>query len=178
MSTKIYSGFRVNTTDMRELKKLVEVFKPWVEQEQLKIPVFYLRHTRKSEEPLHTAYTNWEINKFQLEQNGHKGLSQYDTAFSILFIPCDGYTLGTTFTAQPDWHKKWLEQPGVLPYEYWDNTDYPDDISSDDWEVRGLAWDQLSHEPLSMQGFVIEASNPNGPDMAKALALYRQLYKD
>ena len=178
MSTKVYSGFKINTTDLNELLQMVKSFKPWVEQEALKVPVFYLRHTQDAGKSLSDRLLDWEHNKFKLEQEGYTGLAQYDTKFSILFIPCGEFTLGYTFTAHKDWHNEWLKQEGVLEYNFWDNTDAPDDISEEDWLQREKDWSVLTGEPMSMQGFIIEATSPWVPGISQVMDLYRKMYGD
>lgn len=176
MSTKVYSGFRINTTDLSKIQEIVNNFKPWVQEESLKVPVFYLRHAKDPNKTLIQAYTDWELQRHKLEKEGYTSLAQYDTKFSILFIPCDGFTLGCTYTAHKDWHNQWLKEPGVIPYEFWNNTDAPDSVSDQEWEQREKDWSILTGEAMSMQGFIIETTSPWGPDISKALDLYRKMY--
>jgi len=171
MSTKIYNGFKINTDSFQEAMQIVNTFRPWVEKKAEEVMDAYINN-------LKAAYIGPEITKFDLEMQIYekweemrdkvlkqKGLkARYlDTDFTISLIPLNGFVLGIAYTAHNDWYNEWCKQPKVQEYMYWNNSDALEDISEEDWEKRGLDWEVLDYNPVSMQSFSIELVNPNGP---------------
>jgi hypothetical protein len=171
MSTKIYTGFKINTDSFQEAMQIVNAFRPWVEKQAESVMDAYFDNLKaayigpeitKTDLEI-TIYDKWEeMRQKILKEKGLKA-PHIDTDFTLALIPLNGFVLGIAYTAHNAWYDEWCKQPKVQEYSYWNNTDAPEEVSHEDWEKRGEDWDVLGHNPVSMQSFSVELVNPNGP---------------
>lgn len=159
MSTRIYRGFVIDTTDFREILARVDAFRPWVQaQAEAKLDAFVSRVEQGEPGRGHELWQNRRV----VARDGG-GDPAVDTDFTLSFIPCEGKTLGVAHVASNAWFAAWLEQPGVSYYGYWNNADSPDDVSEEEWARREADWQVLTAGPVSTQMFGIEVMSPHGP---------------
>ena len=82
-----------------------------------------------------------------------------DVKSELIIFPLERKTLAFLMTSEVDAIKKCFEKlPGVTEYAYWNNTDWPDNISSRQWETRRKDWEQIVSPavPIKTNGFVVE----------------------
>lgn len=66
---------------------------------------------------------------------------QYDASCSLALLPHpDGRILGIMYTENDPWLELWAAKPGISEYNYWDNTDRPDDLTAEEWRTRREDW--------------------------------------
>lgn len=181
MSIKIYHGFRVATNDFTVILDLVKTYREvhWKHDSREKKIVFLSSIIARAEDPnkkvMNEKY-GYEINAYSLAENiwqemRHEikktGLRNHtvDTDFQIVVFPHKDTILGIAYTESNKWFNQWLTLPGVSEYGYWNNTDPPDDVTDEEWEVRGEIWDEVlgSLGIPSMVGYTIDIHDPYGP---------------
>jgi hypothetical protein len=89
--------------------------------------------------------------------------SQYrgdlDVKSELIIFPLERKTLSLLVTSDVPAIRKCFEKlSGVTDYSYWNNTDWPDNISSRQWETRRKDWEQIISPavPIKTNGFVVE----------------------
>lgn len=185
MSTKIYYGFRVATTDPKEIIELVQEYREnhWKKDSHEKKILFLSSIVAGATDPdkkFMSEEFGYEMNAYSLAENmWHKmrydlkktGLRNHavDTDFQIVVFPHQDSFLGIAYTESEKWFDQWLSMPGVSEYGYWNNTDPPNNVSDEEWEVRGMVWDEVlgSLGIPSMVGFTIDIHDPYGPGFIK-----------
>lgn len=161
MSTKIYRGFQVEVATLQEILRLVQAFRPEiVKRSQDLLDQFMARHNPS--DPV-SAWTAWRELRSKTVDQGIR-LPLVDTEFSLTFFPDAGRFLGIAFTEHDAWFERWLAQPAVSEYRYWNNTDPPEGISDTEWTVRAKDWNRLvGTQQVCMAGFSIDVVSPQGP---------------
>ncbi len=181
MSTKIYYGFRVQTSDPKEIIKLVKDYrkKYWsLDARKKKIEFLHsiVSHITDPEKLVMYGEFGYEMNAYTMAENlwhkmrgeikktGYRN-SMVDTDFQIVVFPHETVFLGIVYTESSKWFRKWLKMPGVSEYGYWNNTDPPDDVSEEEWENRGKVWNEVlgSSGVPATSGFTIDIHDPYGP---------------
>ena len=173
MSTKIYTGFVLNTTDIFEInKKIVEFRKELKDITNNKIADYmatscaHIYDTqvgnpsslqRVVDNSIYsTVYRQYikDQEKVRVERVSDPSV---DYSFSITLFPFEGKFYGMTYTQQPEYQKLWNDKEYVDEFMYWDNTDQPDDISNSVWKRRGNVWEHiLKDEVPALNGFTYE----------------------
>jgi hypothetical protein len=185
MSTKIYYGFQVATSDPKVILNLVQEYreKYWVSDARGKKVLFLSSVVAGATDPdkkFMSEEFGYEMNAYSLAENMwnkmrselmRTGLRNHavDTDFQIVVFPYQDKFLGIVYTENGKWFKQWLSMPGVSEYGYWNNTDQPDNISDEEWEVRSEVWDEVLGDLgiPSMVGFTIDIHDPFGPGFIK-----------
>jgi hypothetical protein len=171
MSTKIYQGFMMWTTDIVTIKDRVDRVRPKIARLSHGLLDSFLSSARqrgpKTDDPL-GPYGLWlDIRRKSVDVGIRNPC--VDTQFDLTFIPVvlDGsqpgryITLGICYTEHEAWFQEWLRIDGVKEYGYWDNTDKPDALSCVEWEERKRRWGQVNIP--AMDGFTISVVDPGGP---------------
>lgn len=167
MGDRIYQGFRLATDSFVEALRIVDTFRPWVqEQAENQLDAYMARTMAADKVDSISAFDKWQDRRKEVGRTRMRNPA-VDTDFTVVLVPRGGILLGRVYTEQRDWQAQWYELSGVEEYSFWDNMEKPDDVSDKDWAARDKAWASLTDEPLSMQGFTIELVSPEGP-MPKA----------
>lgn len=166
MSTRIYKGFLIETDSLSAIMGVVNGFRPWVvKQAERKMDAF-IRVLTDSGMDYREAYRTWGARREALAKTMVRD-PVVDTEFSLSFLPepPGGHCLGIVYTEDAAWHRKWLRQPGVRQYGYWDNSDKPSHITSREWRERGEAWSSVlpGSAPVVMQSFSLDLMGPHNP---------------
>jgi hypothetical protein len=165
MSVKIYYGFKTTLT-LNELLSRVRTFRAtvWRPDAEKQIDT-YMKNFGKG------GYVSWLDGRAEARRTKISN-PLLETDCSITVFPVrDIYEdrdvfVGIVYAAQRQWYTKWLQQPDIQEYGYWDNSDEPEGIPADLWETRRLEWGKalLNHSGVpSMEGFSIDISDPLGP---------------
>lgn len=149
LSTKIYHGFRFETTNLHEVLRVVRSFRP-----------FIIREGEKLMDKFTLGYDQWLKLRNELRINRVRAAG-IDTDFSLTFFPADGFLAGMAFTEHERWWEEWLKQPLVREWSYWNNTDPDEDVSETEWKERAKFWETIRIP--SMMGFSIDVHDPQGP---------------
>jgi hypothetical protein len=167
MGDRIYQGFRIATDSFAEALRIVDAFRPWVkEQSEKRLDTFMANVMKEDSIDFVAAFDMWQERRRRVLVEQCR-MPAVDTDFTVVLVPAGGYLLGRVFTEQREWRSEWYKQPGVEEFSYWDNMEGPEDVSEEDWAARGKAWEIITDDPMSMQGFSIELVSPSGP-MPKA----------
>lgn len=157
MSTKVYKGFRVETTDLRALAALVDAVRPVIKAgAQAVLDLFMERAGGTRAE----AYGAWLTARATTVDKGVRHPA-VDTQFDLLFIPREGHCLGICYTEHDAWFDAWLALPGVRAWSYWNNTDRDEDVPEAEWEARRASWESVGIP--AMDGFTVDVMDPAGP---------------
>lgn len=166
MSTKIYQGFLLYEDSLALIHGIVNEFRPWVmKQAQKQLDEFVARLVAGGETE-QMAWRLWMDRRAAMRKSGHRDPA-VDTDFSLSFIPekdCLGLDLGgdscvgICYTEHAKWYERWLKQPRVARFSYWDNADKPKGVSKAEWSARGAAWDTAmdGHRPVTLQSYSID----------------------
>lgn len=167
MGDRIHQGFRIATDSFAEALRILEAFRPWVKtQAENRLDTFMANVMAEDNVDSVAAFDMWQDRRNRIRREQCR-IPFVDTDFTVVLVPTSGFLLGRVYTEQREWLAEWHKQPGIEEYSFWDNMEGPDDISEEDWAARGKAWEVITRDPMSMQGFSIELVSPEGP-MPKA----------
>ena len=140
MSTKIYTGFKLNTDNINDVQILVREFRVWAEKESEKLLDAYCERVKPN------GWTQWCERRENIKRTGLRD-PFVDTQFQIVVFPNEDGMLGMVFTEQKKWVNKWMrfscrrnkmsktsEKLKVQPYGYWNNSDPLDGMTDEEWE--------------------------------------------
>lgn len=72
---------------------------------------------------------------------------EVDTEASAVILPANGKVLVMVFAEHASMRD--IITRGLIPHQYWDSTDKPDDVSEEEWEKRRQDWETaLGADPL------------------------------
>lgn len=166
MSTRIYKGFLVETDSLSRVMELVNDFRPWVIRQAEKKMDAFIRTLTTSGMDYREAHRTWGARRDAVKATMMRDPA-VDTEFSLSFLPepPGGHCLGIVYTEDPAWHRKWLKQPGVRQYGYWNNYDKPSHITSREWREREAAWKSVLPygDPVVMCALSIDLMGPHNP---------------
>jgi hypothetical protein len=68
-----------------------------------------------------------------------------DFACDIAFLedPQDHALYALLFSERPEYRAAWESFEEVTPFAYWDNTDRPEEVTAEEWELRRQTWDRV-----------------------------------
>ena len=158
MSTKIYNGYIVRDMTVEDLyPKLLEasdyVF-GYLERQYLDL-LLRLRE-REAQKPKAERKSGHEIDNMLRSYSK----SDLDADSSIVLIPNQGDVLVMIFGGRQT-EKLYLSKlPELENYQYWDNSEQPEEISEEDWDAIGERWGEVLRDwqPSSRVGLVLENS--------------------
>jgi len=153
MSTKIYTGFLFDTTDLRKIRKYLMDFQKelepvitagitkWLaERVSDMIDRAEFLGSKKVKEPLYEAKKEFEERVKKIKNTSLRDPS-VDWNFSVTVFPLKNKMLGMYFCDNNELEKLWLAKPYVEDYHYQNQTDQPENVSNKEWEQRRKDWD-------------------------------------
>ena len=155
MSIKVYHGLKTHLTDMADLNCLFSEFQKLAKvqaQENFLYDVgsqiatqhdSYVLNLVDQEPELSPHNIAYEIYKKTREHKNTLSPDEYwnDYTCEINFYTMNGKTL-IVCRAEKDFYQEILEKmDNISEYGYWNNTDKPEDISDDEWDIRLSEWD-------------------------------------
>lgn len=161
MRAKKYEGFTVSTSSATELLALVNGFRPWVIcSGQGMLENFIAKAAGRD---TLDAWILWLSIREKTVDRGMRG-PDVDTDFDLYFFPDGERCLGLMRCEHREWRERWLAQPGVAEYAYWDDGARPGHLAEDDWARRAEDWERvLGPRELIEAGFKIKVSLDGGP---------------
>jgi len=160
MSTKIFNGYRRKTESLDDLQKFLNVFKEKARRLHQKaykkafidyvVGIIDERAAGlenptddKSNVPYWIAFQNIQDQYEKTKMpNARRGLL-YDFECSLSIFLEGEYAYFLLFAEDPKFTSLFSRQKGVHRYDYWDNTDRPNNISMMNWLERGDTWDRV-----------------------------------
>ena len=147
MSTKIYNGYRLTEgADLwalvNRLRTQADIVRDELDQaalDKLSNAAFKPGQTRK--QTLYAALEVWEKLMAKLGENTY-GHDPYRLEVVFLHDDVTGLVLALLYCETPQLQEVWESQPEVEEYGYWDNTDWPEGMTEEEWNERGEAWDR------------------------------------
>jgi len=169
LSTKIYTGFRLTTSDWAAIHDHVMEFRRELEE------ATYRERCRRV-----AVSACWYLDRVTLGLADPAEDSPYTSAymddmddlrkdsarFDIVFIPHGREVYGMTFGDEMP-EKLWFAKDFVSEYGYWNNTDRPDHLTDEEWEDRAETWDAMLPGSPAMSGFTAQCL----PKYARPIAL-------
>ena len=178
MSTKIYNGYVLKNQSMHSLQKFIleirkEIVKKATElmmKKAITITVWkidqiacgLLNGPDKREWKKAPLYKAMDFIRERQERQKRQEIRDlyYDLSCEAVFIPMRTKILSLLYTEQPDFESIWDSNKDIEPYQYWNNTDQPEDIANKEWQKRCEDWDKvLGSEPPSNVGFTYSFIN-------------------
>lgn len=161
MSTKIYDGYKINTGNIYTINKLLEDTRlAYVSAAKTYLTELYAglvqtawdsKITRQQSFQADPELKNkslcfYAITHFWDKQNEIKATQHrnpyYDIEFDIsLFLDGTDRTLAIIYCENNSLSEYFRTHNLVEYYGYWNNTDPPDDMSDEAWDIRGKEWD-------------------------------------
>jgi hypothetical protein len=171
MSTKIYNGYKILTTDLKELydfsiqmrndlRKIADqLYQDWFFRSCIKMldEVNFLEKRLDFKNVLSHVWGEYAERKYKSRTENFRD-SAIDFECSWCFIPLKdkNYTLVLFYSEQPEFDKHWKTHSKLEYWGYWNNTDPDEDCSEEEWEQRKQDWDVLGYEPPITVGFSFE----------------------
>lgn len=197
MSTKIYDGLIANTKDpfeaarqIREVldviyaEKLVELYEivekhrkdgsTYAELNKEILILDYESFEEPSKTIISSDLTTVKIVE-KLKSCQQRTMCNYDIGYNVTFIENGNKgenLLVLIYSAYNGYMEEILKSGVVSEYGYWNNTDEPDDVTEEEWEIRKKAWDKLDIPADDGVSF----GNPSY--LTSAGFIYDHIYKD
>jgi hypothetical protein len=167
MSIKLYNGYRLPNLSALELKQFFDDFraKLKVEAEDKFIKrlakdfteLFDLIYLGNVKEENYKAWfkddrlfhmdryvidnlKEMSIDNFGKIINTRQRNHSYDFSCQVSIIPTENYILCQIFEDDSSFLKVWESMKGVEEFGYWDNTDHPNNVSDEAWDLRYQIW--------------------------------------
>lgn len=154
MGIRVYYGLKTDFTDMAVLNRLFSEFQKLAKaqaQENFFHDVgsqiatqhdSYVLNLVDQEPELNPSSIAYEMYQETREQKNKTSSDEYwnDYTCEVNFYTMNGKTL-IVCRAEKDFYQEILEKmDDVSEYGYWNNTDKPDHISDDEWDIRRSEW--------------------------------------
>lgn len=155
MSTKIYNGFKFKSTDIfeifNELKRIRQECLPIYEHDcnqyvatrsvtLLDRYCYYKEKFGEKPAPIVDAYLEFVDRVKKVKSSSQRDpLADYE--FGISIFPFNGEFYGMHFTEQKSFLKILQGSPLFIEYHYQNQTDPPEEISDEDWQLRKEIWE-------------------------------------
>jgi hypothetical protein len=172
MSTKIYTGFKLKTTDMAEIHERISQIRKLVEEDtnqkiasNMAAECASLYDKRTMDASLDRTISVYqavfgEIARRQMEVKQRQVKDPtVDFSMSVTLFPFEGEFYGMLYTVQPEYGMLWFKQEDfVEPFMYWNNTDPAEDCTEEEWRERERVWEAIfAEQPVpALNGFTYE----------------------
>lgn len=171
MSTKIYTGTRVHLSTCAELFAFLQEFRAKAEAEFNRAGMDLLANSLAShldrvavglceqdECPLSTVFFKLLERWKKMLANRHRDPA-IDLQCEIALGFHDGMIYAIPLAEHRPYLDIWQKMKGVEPYPYWNNTERPDDMSSEEWGRRASEWNAVFPGPLIESGLTFTLVN-------------------
>lgn len=160
------TGFQIATGSLSEVLRIIDEFRDGIERESRQIMKQYILKVSPSD--YGAGFRAWRDQRSKTVLRGIRD-HEVDTQFQITVFPDGDRFLGIAFTERHKWFKAWLQQPCVSEFGFWDATDdTPDGVTYEDFVKRREVWDRVLGNGIpAMNGFTIDITDPNGPQLWK-----------
>ena len=185
MSTKIYNGYYISKMDLGTLYNFMQRFKSKINNASenlfiitvLKLATYSIdkmvfhgdpgvgigNNSEKYSPIQQSIFHVWERqNRIEREKIRDP---LFDFNCKVVFIPTESKIMCLLYAEREEYRSIWEAMPEVVSYPYWNNTDFPSDLTFEEWEERSQEWDQAlgaSGIPADA-GFTIECGNKEIP---------------
>lgn len=179
MSTKIYNGYALSLLTLKQLCVWTNQLRGHIEiaadnkykKRRMQLAVEILdHHTMGNLKPgIPYEGVTWENKSpwwiaFEISESNYRRVikertrsPEDDYSFSIQLIPTDTKILVLLYCEDKRYTDIFESMPSIHPYPYWNNTDRPDELTDEQWELRGKEWDNaLGNDPPARHGFAVE----------------------
>ena len=156
MSTKIYTGFKINESNLEDIQKLLNEHKIdvnlWAEKKSLSFIINYMVYKA---DKMSVTSENANFNDLYLEAYNElldrgqeiEKTQRRDVAadfdVNIVLFPYNSAFYGIYYSEDTANYKKFLKHKLVEEFSYWNNSDKPKNIKLSDWNERGKIWDNI-----------------------------------
>lgn len=156
MSTKIYSGFKFNSGSLQELQSFLmrwrATLKPLHRAELAAVHARIATDTfdqslinpksKARKTPLLEAFNSVMERQHEIKKTGRRD-NEVDFDFEVSVMPHGRKIYGIIFTERGKWRDLFMEQPEISDFSYWNNSDKPEGVSSQEWKRRYKVWDKI-----------------------------------
>ncbi len=155
MSTKIYTGFKMEAESFEEAAKKIDSFqKKLAPIVQEKLGKMLLRWaTQKIDEACMAGEAIPEkafssVFSEYLDRGAERSAAKMrnpgmDFGVSMTLFPFEGRVYGMLFAEDRDLESLWKKEPGVLDFAYWNNSDPDETVSEEEWDERARVWEEI-----------------------------------
>jgi hypothetical protein len=173
VSIKIYKGFKFRTSNIFQVLTVINTFRVYAEREAMRIAEDFFEQTQQSFDPPLSKPEAWTKTHGiwrDLQKQAKNGIRvpMVDTEFKLVLFPHSEHNwLGMCFTEQEHWYEEFLKYELIEDFSYWNNTDYPDGMTTEEWENRWKVWKSVlggdGNGIPAQHGFTIDVTHPDGP---------------
>lgn len=156
MSTKIMTGFRLQTTDLFEIHAIMSEFRASVAELQRRDVATLMARmacdiidrrdrghiTDDDLPPINAVLRDIRTRQKEILGSGYRD-PEIDFDFEISLMPFDGQVFGMVFSERQLWIDTWMARPEVDEFAYWNNTDRPSGLTAEEWSERARVWDAI-----------------------------------
>lgn len=160
MSTKIYSGIKINVKDIHGLmqwkQRVQKLLEPLVRQKAVDIAAARTIKAFDLSGVLHYKQNLSEVLEFSRKKFPDTDHNKIDLDLSIAVFPYQGEFYAMYFTKKWSTFVRSLDE--VEDFCYFNNTDKPDELTNAEWDHRRDTWDaimEISSVPSDI-GFILE----------------------
>jgi hypothetical protein len=173
MSMKIYTGFKMKTTDIEEIYAHIQTMQKVVEEHSNKAiaatmawDCASLYDKRTMDKTLDRTLSVYQVifhefnnRQMTVKQKQIKDPS-VDYSMDVVLFPFEGEFYGMFYTVQSDFADLWYKSGLVAPFWYWNNTDPDENCTEAEWDERERVWDAIFEEQSipAMRGFTFQIS--------------------
>lgn len=122
MSTKIYTGFKINHTDYFNFMQSLIEFRLKAKENILSKLHKVLKD--KNSEEVGKFFEDLYCQHEEINKSMRRGF-ELDWSCEICLIPAQTYILGIVYSESSEWYVELLNMEGVQEYRYWNNSDPP-----------------------------------------------------
>lgn len=152
MSYKVYTGFRLALTSLADIQSIIVAWRD--EMEALHEAAFAKlvageiadridKISRSLALPAKNILSSTILSIWDRQRNikrTDRRDPDVDFEFLLRLFPFEGRVYGIAHCEQNAWLERWLDQPFLDRFNYWDNSDKPDQIDEDEWADRQRIW--------------------------------------
>ena len=156
MSTKIFTGFKFNTTDFFEVREILASYREEVSEiveEKMSsfliirsVEMFDHNMVEGNENGKDSFYTKAYFELLDRQREIKKTDVRdpaVDFEVSVVVLPFNGEFYGICYAESDKFYNLLLKDKRVSEFSYWNNTDRPKKITKKEWDARAKIWDGI-----------------------------------
>lgn len=156
MSTKIYTGFRLEAESFEAASRAIDDFQQNLEPRiDEKLGKLLVNIATKKLDDIHLGKASPKKTSLLMEawheymdsaaerKRGGESRPGWDFGVSLTLLPFEGKVYGIFYSGDREFQKLWMDRPDVSDFAYWNNSDPDESVSEEAWAERGRVWDAI-----------------------------------
>lgn len=153
MSTKIYTGIKINSTDIWDIEKQIrETMNKTFDQKNRELTENYIKDAyaksiaefiqQGTELPTVAKLMTQALLLYRDDKHEPDYIDTLQARVKI-YPPLEGVEGLLGFVENKEYFSDLLKSPLIEDYSYWDNTDRPEEVSEEEWDERRENWNLI-----------------------------------